>query len=500
MKKARILQSAGSVLLYISSVYSFYNENAIRCQLFGINYNDCIGSVYRPSPTYDSYIKSFNLPIHKDDACAYSICKAAVLGSGENRFISIAQNAHPPGACLCLGSAHCGCDTVAISPPQLKTIYQVPMETITPTHLIVTQTVSHTKTVVVKVTEPPAEKSIIELEPTSTPMLPLLEPGNQNNIAQQELLIKLSKQIELLTSDKPETRPKLPNYEMVQTSQSEPIITPGPLSVPDVQQHGSIITIPYSTTTTTVQVTVPVYKTKVRTQYVVNTVDNFTTETLTKTQTKTVTTTKNKTLHSTVTETISDHVERTKFRTVYMPKTVTVDKTSTFTSYLSKTTTVTSIVKPTKLVNSITPAETSSVEKNRGRISLSSVGIGSKRPSRGTEKKYFIVQQEIKNKLVCRQGCTNPKVQLSGECPIGSIQACPPAHIQPGFNVSMLNKREAGLECKDANCTELVKTIYVNATETLPKPKQIIQVGQSSQSSQSSEMSQSSQVSHLKTG
>ena len=45
-----------------------------RCRIYGIPHQDCVGSVYTPGVNYESYVKSFNLPINKDPFCNYNRC------------------------------------------------------------------------------------------------------------------------------------------------------------------------------------------------------------------------------------------------------------------------------------------------------------------------------------------------------------------------------------------------------------------------------------------
>ncbi|KAH9386897.1 uncharacterized protein NEMAJ01_1793 [Nematocida major] len=467
MKRRMLLLSARVLLVPLLRVQAFYNDNTSRCQLYGISYADCLGSVYRPASAYDSYIKSFNLPIHKDDACLYSICKMALMNTGSERYISIAQNAHPSGECICLGAASCGCEVAAVPAPEIKTVFALPTYRIPePEKIMVTRTVSKTKTITVKVTETPSyvEGDQTLVESFDVPVERYI--SGKTHPTPGEMLLELTKKLDMLNSKGGLTSTEMPHPSPILPPMRENLVQP-PMHFPDLHPNGNVITIPYSTVTTTVQKTVPVYSTTVRTQYVVNTVDNYITETITKTQVKTETKTKTATETKTLTETISDHVERTKFSTVYVPKTTTIDKVSTYTMEVPKTVTssvtktITQSVAPTKEV--IIPSARPIKIKKRVPIVLQT----NSSPSAPQKSKYFIVKKEIKNKMVCKGGCTNPSTVLSGECPIDAAGSCMLAQ-QPGFRpATPVNKLAP--ECKDVPCIDTVKTVYVNAIPT-PAP------------------------------
>ncbi|KAI5193223.1 hypothetical protein NEMIN01_2421 [Nematocida minor] len=438
MRKRKIFLRA--ILLLAPSRVLAYNSNDMRCQLYGINYNDCLSSIYRPMPAYDSYAKSFNLPIHKDEACAYSMCKIAMLANGLEKFISIANKAHPPGECICLGSNSCGCETMAI-PSEIPHMH-IPS--------VVTKTVSKTKTVRVNVTESPPDDETIEVHRVPISALDNVLFGGKT---QNTLLEELDKKIQILQNQNfPKKLPNLkPNHNIMENAMVPPE-NAALREIPKFHMDGNVITIPFSTTTTTVQVSVPVYKTTVRTQYVVNTVDNYITETKTKTEIKTVVKTETETTTKTQTETISDHVERTKFSTIFVPKTVTVDKVSIKTKHATKTTTVTTVktVQPTEEKTKI---KTKTEEK---------IITPSSEPK--ADKKYYIVKKLVKKRLVCKEGCTNPNIPLSGECPMGAMGTCPPNQMHPGFirPAAPTNIPRSG--CIGAECPEVVKTVYVKSS------------------------------------
>lgn len=463
MNRKAVLLRLGVLFAGFSSAKAFYNENTIRCQLFGINYNDCLGSIYRPSSAYDSYIKSFKLPIRKDDSCAFSICKVALLGTGSDRFISVAQNAHPPGECLCLGSNSCGCEAVSVSAPDVNTVFALPAYQVhQPEQKVVTKIINKTKTVTVKVTEHPDEYSDqVAVERIPIRRAERITASTNIGSPQNDLLTELAKKLDELNSKTP-----LHNFMAAQPPQTASLAASAsshPIHIQDFHANGNVITIPYSTVTTTVNVTVPQYSTTVRTQYVVNTVDNYLTETVTKTQLKTTTKIQKETTTKTVTETISDHVERTKFSTVYIPKTVTVDKISTLTKYSPKTITVTTTKKIYATRKTPSGHLRKKIQQSPPTVNQKGSGIISN--GIGPSRKYFMVKPQITQKLVCKMGCTNPSIPLSGECPVSSMGICPPAQIQaqPGFStVPQIN--QANMECRDANCTEMIKTVYVRAS------------------------------------
>lgn len=459
-----MLLRAGVVCLLFSTVFALYSDNALRCQLFGISYNDCFGSVYRPIPVYDAYVKSFNLPVRKDPDCSYGMCRIAVVGTGMNRFVNITDKLHPPGNCVCVGNSSCGCEVVPVldNPYPIQEFPKQEPETRT-----VTRVVDKTKTVTVQITPSLDIDDIVNKIPIS-----LLDTElTTETQTHRDILHELDKKIEILQQSQNSILKGSPG--LIHTISPSHTV---PSSKPPIQIHssGNVITIPYSTVTRTISVTVPEYMTTVRTQYLINTVDNYITETKTKTTTKTMTKTDTEIVTKTQTETISDHVERTKFSTVYVPKTVTLDKVSTVVKYDKKTVTVTKtrVIKPTPpKVPEIRPPREKEEKKRKPKIRIGINPQSSIIPE-GKPGGYFLVKKTLSNKMICKDICTNPGKSLSGDCPVGMMAVCPPAQIVQGFNKPVENTAPSHEECGIKNdCTEVIKTVYVRASAT-PAVKQ----------------------------
>lgn len=73
---------------------SFYTpeEFANRCRTFGIHEDDCEGSIYVNSVEYDNFLRSFNLPIHKDPECEKKRCFVSVFRDPPRVFVKSAGN------------------------------------------------------------------------------------------------------------------------------------------------------------------------------------------------------------------------------------------------------------------------------------------------------------------------------------------------------------------------------------------------------------------------
>ncbi|KAL0265659.1 UNVERIFIED_CONTAM: hypothetical protein PYX00_011373 [Menopon gallinae] len=84
----------GWILVCLSGVFalSFYapEELASRCRKFGIPEEDCRGSVYINNAEYDSFLKSFNLPIQKDPGCEKKRCFVSVFRDPPRVFVKSA--------------------------------------------------------------------------------------------------------------------------------------------------------------------------------------------------------------------------------------------------------------------------------------------------------------------------------------------------------------------------------------------------------------------------
>lgn len=510
-----------TVFLAAAPVYAtgYYPDSTLRCQLYGIPRIDCVNSIYRPMQMHNQYISSFNLPVHKDPICSFIACKVAIIGSGSDRLLSIARNTHPPGDCVCLGVSECGCEAMSeissLHIPSIKTVYTMPPIEM-PLENIETKTVSRTRTVSREVlaTEPPKERVVTKVRTVTASEY---TPGASESLMKKykesipEIISSLfgsrsvfkkeDKEIKTISSVKTISGSAVTHTSTVYVSQTvtkklEPTISKSRESIsyagistssniqsaPPIQTIGNIITIPYTTVTKTANVTVPVYSTLTRMQYVVNTVDNYVTQTVTtmKTQTMTVRLTSTKT--RTVTETVSDHIERTRFSTVYMPKTVTktVYKTETHNNHL----------KPTQNLQ-INQQRPSQYERGRVLIGRASPEVLSAKHmhqmhqmnqiqngvSTGKislpQKKYMLIRKPIVHRSLqsCQlmiNGCIDMQKALAGECKIeNSKNECflPPQSFLGPKHPQMIPHPDPQ-ECTDSSCDEIIKTVYVRASAT----------------------------------
>ncbi|OAG29010.1 hypothetical protein NEDG_01149 [Nematocida displodere] len=472
--------------LLLAQGQAFFSEGNMRCRLFGINYQDCLNSVYRPMPAYDSFLNSFNVPVQKEQACGFSPCKIALLGSGATRFLSVAQTAHPPGDCLCLGITSCGCEMISdvhdhqhpLSPPEPAPYHPPRTHTVSIGSSSV-QVVTHTVQVVstVRVTETPAVSTVVQVQSVPLALPPVATPAAQ-------------------ASAPPKPSDAAPGN-----------------SAP---AGGHIITIPYSTVLKTVEVTVPAYKTVTRSQYFVNTVDSYITQTMTLTKTRTVTKLKTRTQKLTVTETVSDHIERTRFSTVYVPSVKTVNNTKMLTVFDTTTkvltATLTATPQPTPAPAPSTapqpPAPAPPIAPQRPAPAQAPYKRHKKRPARPqappmpagfrqpqpnvqalpqpqpqpqaqpqplpqpAQVKYVVVKT-VKKKEVCRpmvNGCIDVSKVMSGACEIGpradaSTEKCTPPRQLSGALQITDTPAPKPQDCSP-NCDTVVKTVYVRATPT----------------------------------
>lgn len=54
------------------------NELLEKCKSYNIKEEDCMGSIYYPEKKYDDYVKSFDMPIHKEKECGNKKCYVVV--------------------------------------------------------------------------------------------------------------------------------------------------------------------------------------------------------------------------------------------------------------------------------------------------------------------------------------------------------------------------------------------------------------------------------------
>lgn len=98
---------------------SFYTpeEFANRCRKFGIHEEDCQGSIYVNNAEYDNFLRSFNLPIHKDPECEKKRCFVSVFRDPPRVFVKSA------GDVKCMPSYMCSPESYQGSPgaPHMNT-------------------------------------------------------------------------------------------------------------------------------------------------------------------------------------------------------------------------------------------------------------------------------------------------------------------------------------------------------------------------------------------
>lgn len=98
---------------------SFYTpeEFANRCRKFGIHEEDCQGSIYVNNIEYDNFLRSFNLPIHKDPECEKKRCFVSVFRDPPRVFVKSA------GDVKCMPSYMCSPESYQGSPgaPHMNT-------------------------------------------------------------------------------------------------------------------------------------------------------------------------------------------------------------------------------------------------------------------------------------------------------------------------------------------------------------------------------------------
>lgn len=67
------------LFLYCLLTYTLLSPELLnKCKLFNIKDSDCINSSFIPSSEYNRYLKSFNMPIIRDDYCTKNKCMAVV--------------------------------------------------------------------------------------------------------------------------------------------------------------------------------------------------------------------------------------------------------------------------------------------------------------------------------------------------------------------------------------------------------------------------------------
>ncbi|KAI5179647.1 hypothetical protein NEOKW01_0110 [Nematocida sp. AWRm80] len=523
MKHREILLRLGVLCTGLSYAQAFIADGNLRCRSYGIGYKDCLNSVYRPHPVYDSYIHSFNLPIRKDIQCAYNLCKIALMGTGVDKYISVVKNIHPPGDCICIGLNNCGCEIVADIGPaeEQKTIYTMPKEPQTHMPVDIPMSIRTVQSVhTVNITQTKTATQTVNIEPTPFHLLPTIigqaKPSENIRIGTAEILSALGEigymqQMLSNYTEPPIIKPTVSTSSlktglMHSGNTGRFMASPPQIKGVSQQPEGNFITIPFSTVVKTVQITIPSYITTTRTNYVVNTVDNYITNTMTKTATTTYTKELTQTRTTTVTETISDHIERVKFSTIYENKTVTVDKVSILTKSIPKTITVTRTATATTTYKDHIPyyprhrhrhrpeesepeIEEEPIQKTRipKRKTLSPRPVHRPiqvRPSsrykqsknipeiNSKSNQMYIVKPEIRSALVCApsiSGCITPQHLLSGQCEMPSSKGliCPPVDKHQTFNASRPSTLEAPVCVNDCE-EEVVKTVYVRAMPTTP--------------------------------
>ncbi|KAI5192186.1 hypothetical protein NECID01_1841 [Nematocida sp. AWRm77] len=512
MKRKREFARLGILCVFFSGTLANFINTNLRCKLFGIDFSDCLNSVYRPRSMYESFANSFNLPVQKDAACAFTPCKMAILGSGLNRILSIAQHKHSyPGQCICLGLGSCGCEAQEETGEETNAAaIQPATEIVSEMPSVVTQTVRKTETIRVLQTPEPLMtrvQVVTKMPAPSTeyiyrPVQSVVQPGGY------------PPGYDMLPSGMPMPMP-MPTAHILPAmpSSTAPNIAPRHRyqmhpAQQDYESHLSdtpnAITIPYSTITKTAQVTVPVYSTITRTKYVINTVDNYITETATKTTTQTLTKSKTKTKTVTVTETVSDHVERTKFSTIYKYNTTTMERTATVTVTNAFTVTITQPSAPSSspqagpgplplpvVPSSLLPEKPLAPARTVVDHRVPQSASQDWKPLSKSKPQYRVVKM-VKDMLVCpvlSTGCIDKQKALAGLCKIGpgTETNCPPPHTFSGFQHPVappstnaqtqvqeqvqpqpqvqVQPQVQPQDCGE-NCPEVVKTVWVRAKPT----------------------------------
>lgn len=107
-------KTMNGILMCLSGVaaLSFYTpeEFANRCRKFGIHEKDCQGSIYVNNIEYDNFLRSFNLPIHKDPECEKKRCFVSVFRDPPRVFVKSA------GDVKCMPSYMCSPESFQSSP------------------------------------------------------------------------------------------------------------------------------------------------------------------------------------------------------------------------------------------------------------------------------------------------------------------------------------------------------------------------------------------------
>lgn len=486
MRRRWLFLGCACIALLFPCAGAIFQDTALRCKLFGIEYKDCLNSIYRATPAHDAFLNSFGLPVRKSAICAYLPCRIALLMSGAEKVLSVAQSQPPSAECICLGVTDCGCD---ISEPQvqqehIKIIYQKEepkdsrpekpdaekeqIKTATTTK-VETRTQTSTKTVQVTHTvtkelktesQAPASTvhSVITIRTTKTYTATISQP--------------LSPTAPPVISIEPTISRPVSHHQNRDRHNHKGADFPGSYSSKKVH----VLTIPDSTVTVTQTRTLPVYSTLTRTKYLVNTVDNYITETVSKTKTQTLTMNKTRTETKTVTETVSDHIERTRVSTTYLPKTTTVSVTVTATA-----TTVQSPSTSTKPAKT-GPSPSHHLEQEKDQEEDEAPEKKKKhRQKRRHEKPrkqklngYIVIKKPKSPKILCisPNGCPDAGKVLSGECPITpgarSNYSCLPGNFS-GRKSQVVPQIQIRAEKEEGTCLadcDVVKTVYVRAHPT----------------------------------
>lgn len=101
---------------------SFYapEELANRCRKFGIQEEDCRGSVYVNNTEYDNFLKSFNLPVHKDPECEKKRCFVSVFRDPPRVFVKSAGDMKCMPSYMCSPESYQGSQGIPYMNAQLS--------------------------------------------------------------------------------------------------------------------------------------------------------------------------------------------------------------------------------------------------------------------------------------------------------------------------------------------------------------------------------------------
>lgn len=487
-----LLLAAQSVRLYVLNRNDFLS----RCRLHNIHYNDCLNSTYRQGEDYDSFIRSFNIPIEKDPMCGFVPCRISILGGESNRVLNVGQS-HLNNCDCPSGGIICECTPQ--SQPQPQEAHSVSAEPSPPKTVSVTSTVSITATSTISVTSTVSLQSVptvistpISISTSASPVHPPPSIVISTVTVEKPITCSHSHSHHSHSHSHPHSHSHSHVHPHSSTpSPSSDTDTPSPEDNPPPR----VITIPYSTHLVTTTKMLTTLKTVTKNQYFVNTKDHYITETCLKKTTSTVTKDLVKTSFQTVTETVSDYIIRENLKTTTATKLKTVEKVTTLvvssviptTSIIRETSTLTLVAAAsafprqttTQYVRSTVTVSSSSPEQQRPPLEPGPVRREPRRRAPGPQRASPGANPFSVSLVNVQQQKPSLQPQLSKAAPICPVPMV--RRVKKASSTAQVRKRSGmgcPLLCYSSPCVDqspcepedTVRTVYVRQGATARPP------------------------------